>query len=100
MISQQEEFEKFKNEVINYFENEKKKLCYYQIRWSDEWKYEDPKEYEDVIIKNAEKYNLNVSSVYLNFRDFSITIRIKKNKNLKAEVIVKTTKTIIKFKGN
>ena len=57
-----------------FYDHEKLWLENLQIRWEDEYNYEDPEDYKKVIIEKAKNYDLTVKKVKLSYRDLSIKI--------------------------
>lgn len=81
---------------IEDFFNAKKDLLYaLQGRWEDEYKYEDPEEYKDVIKDVAKEFNLNIYDIKLSYDNQSIKIIFKSNQNIKGYIHIMKTRVKI-----
>lgn len=67
------------NKLIKYYKSQQNYLEELRERWQDEYKNEDPKEYEKAIIESAKKKNIEVLYANLSKEDFSLKIAIKLN---------------------
>lgn len=75
-----------------FFQKEKNWLGYLQVRFEDEWKYEEPEEFKNAIKLKAQKYGLNVVKVKMNFNNFSIKITIEFDDKKKGYIDILKTK--------
>jgi len=91
-----EELNFYQAKVNNFYLSEKKHLDYAQARWIDEWQYEDPEDYRNLIRNKAKKYNLEISRITLSKTDFSIKIFIKFTKEVKGIIEIYTEQVITK----